>query len=421
VLGSDPVGPLTGMHYPSSLIRPDLRGFEPRIGIAWRPIPASTVLVRASYGVYDDTSVYQAFVPQLAQQAPLSTSVSVQNSAACPLTLANGFSCPPQDTFAVDPNLRIGYSQNWQLSVQRDLPGALQITATYAGIKGTHGAQQILPNTYPIGATSSCPSCPVGFDYRTSGGKSTRESGQVQLRRRLRSGFTASLLYTYSKSIDDDATLGGQGHVSASDQGSTPGAAAIAQNWLNPRAERALSTFDQRHLLNAQAQYTSGQGLGGGDLMRGWSGRLLKEWTVVTTVAYGTGLPENPSYLAAVPGTGFTGTIRPNPTRAPIYLSRAGAHLNVAAYTAPLTGQWGTAGRDSITGPSQFSLDSSLERTFRLKTKLNLTVRVDATNVLNHGVFTGWNSTWTANSTIFGLPTAANPMRSLQTTIRLRF
>jgi hypothetical protein len=422
VLGSDPVGPLTGMHYPSSLIRPDLRGFEPRIGIAWRPIPASTVLVRASYGVYDDTSVYQAFVPQLAQQAPLSTSLSVQNSAACPLTLASGFnacSSVTADTFAVDPNLRTGYSQNWQLSVQRDLPGALQLTATYAGIKGTHGAQQILPNTYPIGATGSCPSCPVGFEYRTSGGNSTRESGQVQLRRRLRSGFMASLVYTYSKSIDDDAVLGGQGHVTASDQGSTPAASAIAQNWLNPRAERGLSTFDQRHLLNVQAQYTSGQGLGGGDLMKGWSGRLLKEWTLVTQVTAGTGMPETPSYLAAIPGTGFTGTIRPTLTGASIYHSSAGARLNAAAYIAPLTGQWGTAGRDSITGPGQFSLDSSLERTFRVKTKLNLTARVDATNMLNHGVFTGWFTT--INSTQFGLPAAANPMRSLQTTIRLRF
>ncbi len=425
VLGSDPVGPLTGMHYPNSLIRPDLSGFEPRIGIAWRPIPASTVLVKASYGVYDDTSVYQTFVPQLlGQQAPLSTSLSVQNGAACPLTLASGFnpcSSVTADTYAVDPGLRIGYSQNWQLSVQRDLPAALQLTATYAGIKGTHGAQQILPNTYPIGAASSCPSCPVGFDYRTSGGNSTRESGQVQLRRRLRSGFTASLVYTYSKSIDDDATLGGQGHVTASEQnqGSSAAAGAIAQNWLNPRAERALSTFDQRHLLSVQAQYTSGQGLGGGDLMRGWSGRLLKEWTVLTQVTAGTGMPETPTYLAAVPGTGFTGTIRPNPTGAPIYNSSAGAHLNAAAYAAPLTGQWGTAGRDSITGPSQFSLDSSLERTFRPNTKLYLILRVDATNVLNHGVFTGWYTT--VNSTQFGLPAAANPMRSLQTTIRLRF
>ncbi len=59
VLGSDPVGPLTGSHYPSSLIRPDKRGFEPRVGISWRPIPASTIVVRAGYGIYDDTSVYQ--------------------------------------------------------------------------------------------------------------------------------------------------------------------------------------------------------------------------------------------------------------------------------------------------------------------------------------------------------------------------
>lgn len=37
VLGSDPIGPLTGSHYPRSLIRGDRLGFEPRIGISWRP------------------------------------------------------------------------------------------------------------------------------------------------------------------------------------------------------------------------------------------------------------------------------------------------------------------------------------------------------------------------------------------------
>ena len=297
VLGSDPVGTLTGMRYPSSLIRPDFSGFEPRIGIAWRPIPASTVLVKASYGLYDDTSVYQTFVPQLlAQQAPLSTSLSVQNSALCPLTLANGFNpCASvtEDTYAVDPNLRIGYAQNWQLSVQRDLPAAMQSLQPTRASRARMGRNRFCRILIRSARPDSCPSCPVGFDYRTSGGNSTRESGQVQLRRRLRSGFTASLVYTYSKSIDDDATLGGQGHVTATEQGSSPAAVAIAQNWLNPRAERGLSTFDQRHLLNAQAQYTSGQGMGGGDLMRGWTGRLLKEWTVTTEVTAGTGIAGN--------------------------------------------------------------------------------------------------------------------------------
>jgi hypothetical protein len=430
VLGSDPVGSITGMHYPSSLVRPDRLGYEPRIGISWRPIPASTVVVRAGYGVYHDTSVYLDSAQQLAQQAPLSTSLSVENSAACPLTLANGFvpcSSVSSDTYAVDPNFRVGYAQTWQLAVQRDLPFALQMTATYLGVKGTRGVQEFLPNTYPIGAANPCPACPVGFEYRTSGGDSTRQSGQLQLRRRLRAGFTASLLYTYSKSIDDDAFLGGQGHIvagsasqgaSESAQASSP-SASIAQNWLNLRAERSLSTFDQRHLLNVQAQYTSGQGLEGGTLFSGWTGRVLKEWTLLTNIKVGTGLPESPSYLAAVPGTGFYNIIRPSLTGADIYASSPGVHLNPAAYSAPVTGQWGSAGRDSITGPSQFSLDTSLERTFRPTTKFNLVARVDATNLLNHAVFTGWVTA--VNSAQFGVPAGVNSMRSLQTTIRLRF
>ena len=93
--------------------------------------------------------------------------------------------------------------------------------------------------------------------------------------------------------------------------------------------------------------------------------------------------------------------------------------VNAAAYTAPVAGQWGTAGRDSITGPNQFSLDTALSRTFRLKDPFNLDIRLDATNLLNHGVFTAWNAT--VNSTTFGLPAAANPMRSIQVTGRLRF
>jgi len=425
VLGSSPTGSLTGSHYPSSLIRPDRGGIQPRVGFAWRPIPASTVVVRAGYGIYRDSSVYQSSALLMTQQAPLSKSLNVANSANCPLTLANGFApCAAisPDSFAMDPNFRVGYAQTWQLAVQRDLPGALQMTATYLGIKGTHGVQEFYPNTYPLGGANPCPSCPSGFAYRTSGGNSTRESGLMQLRRRLRSGFTATLLYTFSKSIDDDAYLGGQGPA-ASGQSSTAtvaGAnASIAQNWRDLRAEKALSSFDQRHLVNLQAQYTSGEGLKGGDLMSGWRGRVLKEWTVTAQLNVGTGFPETPIYLAALPGSGTTGTIRPSVTGASVYQRVPGLHLNAAAYTAPASGQWGTAGRDSITGPAKFSLDSSMTRTFRPNQRMYLDAVLSATNLLNHTAFTGWNAT--VNNTQFGSPLAANPMRSLQTTLRLRF
>jgi trimeric autotransporter adhesin len=442
VLAGDP-------RYPDSLIRPDRRGIEPRIGLSWRPIAGSSVVVRAGYGIYDDTSVYQATALQMAQQSPLSTSLSVQNSALCPQTLASGFnpcSSITANTFAVDPNFRVGYAQSWQLAVQTDLPAALQMTATYLGIKGTRGVQEFLPNTYPAGAANPCPKCPVGFVFRTSNGNSTREAGSLQLRRRLRSGFTASLQYTYSRSIDDDSVLGGQGPVavtSATGAGTgvggtgtgttsqSPQTAVVAQNWLDLNAERGLSTFDQRNLLNAQIQYTSGVGLGGGALLGGWRGKLLRRWTALGQITAGSGLPETPVYLAAVTGTGVTGSIRPKVTGESVYSAPTGFHLNAAAYAAPLAGEWGDAGRNSITGPGQFTFNASLARTFRLKDRYNLDLRVDSTNLLNHVVFTGWNTTLnpasnsvlnpSLNSPLFGLPTTANAMRSLQTTMRLRF
>jgi hypothetical protein len=436
VVASNPVGPLTGRTYPDSLILPDKRGFEPRIGTSWRPISGSSVVVRAGYGIYYDTSVYRTIALQMAQQAPLSKSLSVQNSSVCPLTLANGFNaCPATspNAFAIDPNFRPGYAQNWQLSLQRDLPGSLQLTATYLGIKGTRGVQEFLPNTVPIGAPNPCPTCPIGFAYLTSGGNSTREVAQIQLRRRLHNGFTGTVQYIFSKSIDDDSLLGGPG-ASAPTQnppqnapsvgkvtvgGTNQSAPTIAQNWLDLGAERGLSTFDQRHLLSTQLQYTTGMGLGGETLLRGWRGALFKEWTLLTQVTLGSGLPETPVYLAAVPGTGVTGTIRPSATGAPLYAAPAGLFLNPAAYTVPLPGQWGNAGRNSIIGPSQFSLNAGMGRTFRLNGRFNLDLRVDSSNVLNHVTFASWNTI--INSTQFGLPAAANAMRSVETTMRVRF
>jgi hypothetical protein len=361
----------------------------------------------------------------MAGQAPFATSVSEANSSACKLTLASGFaqcSGAAADTFAIDPNLRVGYAQNWNLRVQRDFPGALVMTATYLGTKGTHGMQEFLPNSYPIGATDPCPACQSGFVYRTSNGNSSREAGQIQLRRRLRSGFTASVDYTWAKAIDDDAQIGAQGHVTATSAATTGQSSAeptIAQNWLDLRAERGLSSFDQRQLLNAQFQYTTGMGMGGRTLMSGWRGRILKEWTIMSQFSAGTGLPETPVFLATAPGTGFTGTIRPDLTGASIYSAPAGYHLNANAFSAPAAGAWGTARRDSITGPDTFTLNGAMSRTFRLRNPFNLDVRVDGTNVLNHAVFTGWNTV--VNSTTFGLPAATDAMRSLQLTARLRF
>ncbi len=410
VLGSSPTGPLTGRQYRGSLINPDRNGVAPRIGLSWRPILGSSTIVRAGYGVYSDTNVFLPIVTRMAQQSPFSKSLNLQNSLANPLTLANGFNAPPSlipNTFAVDPDFRVGYSQNWQLSVQRDLPRSMIMTATYLGIKGTRAQQQFLPNTVPNGAANPCPSCPTGYTYLTSNGNSTRNSGTIQLRRRLHSGFTAQVQYTLSKSIDD-ALLGGQG-----------GQAVIAQDWRNLRGERGLSNFDQRHALMVQAQYTTGMGLRGGTLVGGWKGAMFKDWTIATQINAGSGHPLTPVYIAAVKGTGVTGSIRPDFTGADLYAPPPGLFLNPAALAAPASGQWGNAGRNSITGPGQFTLNASLARTFRFSDRMSADFRLDANNALNHPTYPSWNTSIT--SAQFGLPTTANSMRTLQSNLRVRF
>ena len=80
VVAASATGPLTGTHYPASLIDPYKRGFEPRIGFAWHPFLASSLVVRGGYGIYYDTSVYQSIATQMAQQAPLSRSLSMQGA-----------------------------------------------------------------------------------------------------------------------------------------------------------------------------------------------------------------------------------------------------------------------------------------------------------------------------------------------------
>jgi len=403
--GFTAITPVVAGNSNTSLIRPYYHEFEPRIGIAWRPLAASSMVIRAGYGISYNTQVYLPFANQMVQQSPLSTSLNVANTAANPLTLANGFYAPPNvttNTVAVDPNFKVGYAQVWNLIVQRDLPDGLQMVATYTGTKGTHQLQAFAPNTYPTGPVS-----PYGYTYYTSYGNSTREASIMQLRRRLHSGLTAQAQYTYSKSIDDAAALGG----------GTLG--TVAQNWLDLGAERGPSSFDQRHLANFALQYTSGMGLGGGTLLGGWRGRLAKDWTFLDSINLGAGLPLTPVYAQLCPGTGIPCSVRADYTGASLYNAPVGYFLNPAAVTAPPVGAWGNAGRDSMTGPRQFSMSASMARAFRISDRLTLNLRIDAMNPLNHVVVTQLNTTVT--NPLFGLPAAVNGMRGITTSLRATF
>jgi hypothetical protein len=62
-----------------------------------------------------------------------------------------------------------------------------------------------------------------------------------------------------------------------------------------------------------------------------------------------------------------------------------------------------------------------MNRTFRLHDKYTLDAQLQASNVLNHVVYTGWNTYWAPGSATFGAPTNANGMRQISLQFRMRF
>jgi hypothetical protein len=160
--------------------------------------------------------------------------------------------------------------------------------------------------------------------------------------------------------MDDAASFGG----------ATLNGGALVQNWLDPRAEYARSSFDQRHLVTVSADYTTGSGIRGGTLLDGMKGRLLKDWTLTARFSTGSGLPVTPVYFAPVSGTGIIGSLRPDLTgianEAPTVLREP------RRVRRPRSGPMGNAPRNSLTGPRTYSLDASVARTFRVNNRLSM-------------------------------------------------
>jgi trimeric autotransporter adhesin len=439
-------GPFSG-GLPASLVRPDRKGFAPRLGFAWKPF--SKTVVRGGYGINYNTGAYQTIAQQLAFQPPFSTAATNVESPTEALTLQNGFPAPPPgsitNSYGVNPNYRFGYVQIRNLDIQQQIRPTLLLNFDYTGTKGTNLDILEAPNrTISAGTITTRISGVQAFTFENSIGDSEANAASVRLRKRLANGFSIGGIYTFSKSIDDASSIGAGATATASTPGlgaggtgaagggaggatasAGSGANSVAQNPFDISAERGLSSFNQTHRFTADYLWELPFGhdkrwLTGNTPLRAlfgdwqWSG----DWTIAS------GLPFTPRFVnsSCEVGGGTSGTLRPDlvPGQS-IQLAHPsiGEWFNTMAFAGPSTCQYGNARRNSIIGPGSKVFDMALTKVIPLQESRMLEFRAQATNVFNIPNYSSIDTN--LNSLTYGRVTAVGSMRQITMTARFRF
>jgi trimeric autotransporter adhesin len=418
-------GPYFG-GYPRALVRPSKNDWAPRIGIAWKPM--KDTVVRTGYGINYNLSQYSTFVHDFAFQPPFAITqtnsvADVTNPATSTLTLANGFTTPTNavtNNYGLDPNYRLGYVQIWNLDIQRQFKGNIQLNIGYNGAKGTQLDTQraLIPScslTVPITCAANEVSAP--FIYDSSEASSILNAASVRVRKRMSRGFAVNLVYVFSKSLDDASSIGG-------------GGITVVQNAFDVPAERALSTFDQTHSFTGNWIYDLPFGDNRRFFNRGWVSHVIGGWQWSGSYTIASGLYFTPRVLGSTAdiNRGVTGSIRanvvsgesiaiPNPTTKEWFNTAAFCITGQAGCSGPTV--YGDAGRDIIEGPWQYTFNSALNKTITIRETRSLELRLSASNIFNTPYFSGLNTT--VNSITFGQVTGVSNMRRITMVLRFRF
>jgi trimeric autotransporter adhesin len=404
--------------FPRSLVNPDRSMYSPRFGFAYRPKSKffKETVIRGGYGINYNTGQYATIARQLANQQPFAvTQTNLAGQQGCgtfqQFTLAGAFNCSNaavQSNYSAFLNYRLGHVQIWDLDIQRTLPMGIVANIGYDGSSG--GALDLVeaPNRTATGVLN--PGAQP-FAYENSVGYSRFEALRVNVRKRMQKGIALQGTYQYGHSIDNASSIGGASQT-------------VAQNPDDLAAEEGNSSFDVRHKLTGNWVFELPFGPNRALLSKGgfWS-KALDGFAVSGDFTFATGTYYTPNYQLTVQetATGSSSSLRPNRNfNAPISgAKQIGNWFNTAAFSAPPSGQYGTASRNSIEGPGTKVVDVSLSRTVQLGETRSFEARVSAANALNIVQFSGINTI--LNSPTFGQVTGAAPMRTLTVLARYRF
>jgi len=441
----------------------DKTALEPRIGISWKPFGSQNTAVRAGYAIYHDSAwslgaqglwqnpPYYAEVDQfLFSTCPFGNSVS-ETPSACgikyglvqpdlqPLTSAPNPEAFTGGIWSMNRNFKQGMVQQFNLNVERQLPGDVVLTTGYAGSRGTHilffglnmnldapgaclgGPEETPGYTLGCGAGGAFFSAPYQSQYTnvqniSDGGRVQYDSFQVKAEtKNARHGLYALLGYTWARTFDSGLADG-------------DGSFAGAKYWPLPGTKRldwGLSQLNVNDTFTASVLYDLPFGRGkrfGADwsalpnaIGGGWHVNVIERATsgfplFMTDSANGSGVNfqwngaslnrpiqiSDPNKPGIVPTNSniqcqyLAGQPIPDSTLlgiAPPAVHTKAAWFNPCAYDHAPAGELSTLGRTPLSGPRFVNTDFSLFKNIPIHENYVMEFRAEFFNLFNHSNF----------------------------------
>ena len=370
-----------------SFQKPDRNNFAPRLGFAWEM--TDKTVVRGGYGIFYDAVAQRPHGSRPVENPPFYLQVdipSANNASTSAVRVRDGFSASAlnptvltgRSIAAVWPyDFPEGMTHQWNLNIQRSLPGNSIFSAAYVGADTVNrrlGAVQInqpKPGPGPLNPRRLFPDySDISVDIPI--GTNNYQALEVKLERRFRKGFSILSGYTWS-------------HTMAGD---------IGQDNTILIPEKALSPEDLRHRLFVASVAELPFGKGRAWLTHGIASYIAGGWQLSPIFTAQSGLPFTPALTGNPANT--TGGIRPDRIgdgNLPRGQRSPDRWFDVRAFRIPAPFQFGNSGNFILRGPGLVNLDLTVARTFPLTERMRVDFRAEFFNLLNQAHFAFPNGT----------------------------
>ncbi len=374
-----------------ALMNADANSVSPRFGLAYRLPGAKRTALRGAFGVYynnENRKVYSSMVsgPFVGSETYDNMIVNGRPLYEWPRAFPAAAARPlgVQNISGANPNLRDSYTQQWNLSIDRELwwqtglrvsvVGALARQLPYRANRNQPPSSNIPFNAnrrpYPQFNT---------ITWADHGATQAYHAFQVEANRRFSGGLLFNAHYTLAKNLTDSLDTNPLG--------------SVIENAYNRRSDRGNETYTprQRAVVNFVYELPFGKGkplAGGGP---GWWNAVVGGWTVSGIFFARTGFWFTPSFAGSDPSN--TGVVGGRPNRIADGNLPGGQRtitrwFDASAFTVPAPNSgFGNAGVGILEGPGVGSLGAALFKNFALTERLTLRINANFRNVLNTPTF----------------------------------